>query len=96
MSHKMLIFKAGINFFIPCRQLQYALHVGYVLIQRGVFPQHTAYDDESSENFISFTWNLCLQESVPQTELISHKEFSWNRCLGSLKVKKLGLWSLSS
>jgi|688.fasta_scaffold159104_3 hypothetical protein len=48
-------------------QLPYWLHVGNMLWSLvGVLPSHTTYDDDNFEVFNSFTWNRCLQESIPQ------------------------------
>jgi hypothetical protein len=62
----------------PCPQVPNYLHVGNVLTNSGVLPPHTTYDDDDSQILTSFTWNLCLQESVPHRNLF----FTRNRIRG--------------
>ncbi len=64
---KCKFFRAGINFSFPADSCHaYCLRVGNVLTNRGVLPPHRTENDENSEIFTSFTWNRCLQESIPQ------------------------------
>ena len=53
----------------------HCLRIGNVLA-RGCPSPHTTYDNDNSEIFKSFTWNRCLQKSIPQrNRLLTRNRF---------------------
>jgi hypothetical protein len=79
----------------PCPQLPYCLRVGNVLTNSGVLPpQNTWRRQFRNLQFLHMqSMSPCMNST---TELISYKEsIPWNRCLGSSKVWKFGLWQTS-
>jgi hypothetical protein len=90
MSHKMLIFKLGIDFSPLLTAAKLFCVLEMCLPLGGVLPPpHTAYDNGNSEILKFFQMVSMSPRINPTTELISHEEsILWNLCLGSLKVKK--------